>query len=61
MIKIICEIFLKKKLQEEKRKIKDRKRMEYEKARLLPQWKTNPRMEFKCSSIKKLTAMEITD
>ena len=34
-------------LQEERRKDKDSKRMKYEKARLLPQWETNTKMESK--------------
>ena len=48
-------------LQEEKRRSKDRKRMEYERSRLLPQWKVTPGAKFGCSKQRKLTAMEIMD
>ena len=40
-------------LQEEKRRNKDRKRMEYERSRLLPQWKVTPGAKFRCSKLRK--------
>ena len=56
-----ADIAAQQNLQEEKRRSKDRKRMEYERSRLLPQWKVTPGIKFGCSKQRKLTAMEIMD
>ena len=41
--------------------MRDRDRREWNENRLLPQWKSNPKMKFMCSSTRTLTAMEIIE
>ena len=45
----------------EKKRLKDRRRIEYMRSLLSPQWKSNPAKKFTCSEKKKLTAIVIMD